>query len=165
MPHTEPIERLLHEHTGHLIRRLHQISVAFFLDTARREGLTPTQYAALAAIGAMPGIDQATMAGLAALDRSTAGSVLAKLARRGLITRRARRGDQRSFELTLTARGRRLLSALQPRLARTNIAILAPLSAPERRTFISLMARIVDANNAASRVPLEKGAGPGRRRG
>ncbi|MGH7004760.1 MAG: MarR family transcriptional regulator, partial [Alphaproteobacteria bacterium] len=73
------IDRLLHGHTGHLIRRLHQISVSFFLDTARAEGLTPTQYAALAAIGAVPRIDQATMAGFAALDRSTAGAVLAKL--------------------------------------------------------------------------------------
>jgi DNA-binding MarR family transcriptional regulator len=165
MPRAKPIDRLLHEHTGHLIRRLHQISVAFFLDTARREGLTPTQYAALAAIGAMPGIDQATMAGLAALDRSTAGSVLAKLARRGLVSRRARRGDQRSFELALTARGRRVLAALQPRLVRTNVAILSPLSVAERRAFIALMARIVDANNAASRVPLEKGRVPTKRRG
>ena len=164
MARTKPIESLLHDHTGHLIRRLHQISVAFFLDTARRERLTPTQYAALAAIGAMPAIDQATMAGLTALDRSTAGSVLAKLVRRGLVSRRARRGDQRSFELMLTARGRRLLGALQPRLARTNVAILAPLSVAERRKFSALMGRVVDANNGASRVPLERGR-KSRRRG
>ncbi|MGH7004918.1 MAG: hypothetical protein ACREIP_13310, partial [Alphaproteobacteria bacterium] len=86
-----------------------------------------------------------------------AGAVLAKLMRRGLVARRARRDDQRSFELTLTARGRRLLGGLQPRLARTNIRILAPLSPTERRAFRLLMARVVDANNAASRVPLDRG--------
>ncbi|HEV3161923.1 MAG TPA: hypothetical protein VGZ89_18345, partial [Xanthobacteraceae bacterium] len=62
-------KRLL-EMPGHLIRRLHQISFALFLDQARAFGVTPVQYAALVAINSNPGIDQTALCNIIAFDRT-----------------------------------------------------------------------------------------------
>ena len=69
----------LHDLPGHLIRRLHQISVSTFTAETAAEGfdLTQVQYAALFTLRGHPGIDQATLAGLIAYDRVTIGGVVA----------------------------------------------------------------------------------------
>ena len=65
----------LHDLPGHLIRRLHQISVSTFTAETAAEGfdLTQVQYAALFTLRGHPGIDQATLAGLIAYDRVHGG--------------------------------------------------------------------------------------------
>ena len=75
---------------GHLIRRLHQISVSAFAGEANAAGLdlTPVQFAALSMLNDHPDIDQATLAGLIAYDRVTLGGVVNRLAARGLIERK-----------------------------------------------------------------------------
>src|SRR5215213_2944818 len=67
---------------GHLARRFQQIAVAVFLAEVEDAGfdLTPVQYAALAAIKLNPGIDQVTLAGLIAYDRTTITGVVDRLA-------------------------------------------------------------------------------------
>jgi DNA-binding MarR family transcriptional regulator len=70
---------------GHLARRFQQIAVAVFLAEVGEAGfdLTPVQYAALAAIKTNPGIDQVSLAGLIAYDRTTITGVLDRLAQKG----------------------------------------------------------------------------------
>ncbi len=69
------------EMPGHLARRFQQIAVAVFLAEVEDAGfdLTPVQYAALAAISTNPGIDQVTLAGLIAYDRTTITGVVDRL--------------------------------------------------------------------------------------
>src|SRR6056297_1440679 len=83
---------------GHLIRRLNQISVALFAERMAQAGLTltPVQYAALSAVAAHPGIDQARVAGLIAYDRATLGKVVDRLESRGLLSRRTASHDRRA---------------------------------------------------------------------
>lgn len=66
---------------GHLARRFQQIAVAVFLAEVEDAGfdLTPVQYAALATIKANPGLDQVTLAGLIAYDRTTITGVVDRL--------------------------------------------------------------------------------------
>jgi hypothetical protein len=78
----EPIgDSRLIEMPGHLIRRLHQISFALFLEQAKAFGVTPVQYAALVAINDHPGIDQTTLCNIIAFDRTTIGGVVGRLQR------------------------------------------------------------------------------------
>ena len=56
---------------GHDIRRLHQISVAIFMQETEAFGVTPVQYAALQAVGLQPGMDQRTLARTIGFDTST----------------------------------------------------------------------------------------------
>lgn len=69
---------------GHLARRFQQIAVAVFLAEVEDAGfdLTPVQYAALATIKANPGLDQVTLAGLIAYDRTTITGVIDRPSRR-----------------------------------------------------------------------------------
>jgi DNA-binding MarR family transcriptional regulator len=70
---------------GHLARRFQQIAVAVFLAEVGDAGfdLTPVQYAALATIKANPGLDQITLAGLIAYDRTTITGVVDRLVQKG----------------------------------------------------------------------------------
>ena len=74
---------------GHLARRFQQISVAVFHAAVEEAGydLTPVQYAALTEIATQPGIDQATLAGLIAFDRTTITGVVDRLVQKGLLVR------------------------------------------------------------------------------
>ena len=56
------------------------------------------QYAALAAINANPGIDQVTLAGLIAYDRTTVTGVVDRLVQKGLVVRHATIRDRRARE-------------------------------------------------------------------
>ena len=68
---------------GHLIRRAHQISTAYFLEACGGD-LTAVQYAALVTIGAPPGIDATRLSEIIYFDRSTIGDVLDRMVFLGL---------------------------------------------------------------------------------
>jgi|SRR5690606_24542150 len=138
-------------HPGHLVRRLHQICVAVFLEAARDYNLTPVQYAALMALQRFPGIDQTRMGKLIALDRQTTSNVITRLVDKGLVDRR--RKDKRTNALYLTVGGRALVDAMRPRLRATDEIILQPLSGSERETFMRLLKKLVGDNNELSRAP------------
>src|SRR6201995_375908 len=104
------------EMPGHLARRFQQIAVAVFLSEVEAAGhdLTPVQYAALAAVGVQPGIDQVTLAGLIAFDRTTIGGVVDRLVLKGLMTRRESSEDRRARVLEITDAGRKTVRRLTP---------------------------------------------------
>ncbi|MBX3498774.1 MAG: MarR family transcriptional regulator [Alphaproteobacteria bacterium] len=136
--------RSLHGKPGHLVRRSQQIAVAVFMEECAAHDITPIQYAVLSVLAARPGIDQSTLAGLAALDRATIGDVVVRLARRRLLSRMPDTRDRRSRVLTLTPRGARLLAAAEAAVRRAQRRILAPLAARERKTLLALLAKLVD---------------------
>src|SRR2546430_13516707 len=96
------------EMPGHLARRFQQIAVAVFLAEVEDAGfdLTPVQYAALSAIRSNPGIDQVTLAGLIAYDRTTITGVVDRLVQKGLLVRHASSRDRRARELQITEAGK-----------------------------------------------------------
>src|SRR6266508_1960958 len=102
------------EMPGHLARRFQQIAVAVFLAEVGEAGfdLTPVQYAALAAIRTNPGIDQVTLAGLIAYDRTTITGVVDRLVQKGLLVRNPSSRDRRARELQVTAAGKRTLRGI-----------------------------------------------------
>lgn len=143
----------LEEHPGHLLRRAQQISVSMFHDEVGGE-LTPVQYAMLRSLGEHPGIDQVSLAGLAAIDTSTGATVCARLEEKGLLERKVIPHNRRQRALTITPDGERLLASLIPATQRLRKRLLAPLSAAEQRQFMELLARLVRDNNEQSRAPL-----------
>lgn len=158
-PETDPLADL-HGSPGHLIRRCQQIAVALFLDHCAAHGLTPVQYAALKAVATIGTVDQGTLAGLVALDRSTVGTVVDRLAARGLIERRVDPTDRRVRLLSATVEGRALLDAADPDVARTRDSLLAPLTPPERTALLSALTKLAARHNETSRAPLRPAQTP-----
>lgn len=130
---------------GHLIRRLHQQSTQVFVQHTQSAGfdLTPVQYAALDAIQAHPGSDQARIAEVIGYDRATIGGVIDRLEKKGWIGRIVSERDRRARELSLTQEGQRVLSALQPIVQALQKDILRPLNASDQACFIRLARRVV----------------------
>jgi MarR family transcriptional regulator, lower aerobic nicotinate degradation pathway regulator len=152
MPQPIGDSRLI-EMPGHLIRRLHQISFALFVDQAKAFGVTPVQYAALVAVDRHPGIDQTTLCNIIAFDRTTIGGVVGRLQRKKLITRLNGVHDRRTKALHVTPAGRRLIREIEPAVLATQRLILAPLTPRQRRVFKEMLKHLVHLNNAHSRAP------------
>lgn len=141
---------------GHLIRRLNQISASVFQSRVSEAGydLTSVQFAALDAIRARPGIDQAGVAGLIAYDRATVGGVIDRLEAKGLINRRVSPRDRRVRQLELTSAGSQALTNLSPVVETLQDEILSGLDAAEKREFLRLAEKAAIAGNKLSRAPL-----------
>ncbi|CCD93625.1 putative transcriptional regulatory protein, MarR family [Bradyrhizobium sp. ORS 375] len=146
---------------GHLARRFQQIAVAVFLAEVEAAGfdLTPVQYAALAAIAANPALDQITLAGLIAYDRTTITGVIDRLAQKNLVIRRAGVRDRRSRELLITEEGRRTLDAITPAVEAAQRLMVRGLTKVEANELIRLMQKAIAAGNELSRAPLREDAG------
>ena len=144
------------EMPGHLARRFQQIAVAVFLAEVDEAGfdLTPVQYAALAAISANPGIDQVTLAGLIAYDRTTITGVVERLAQKGLLDRHASSRDRRARVLQMTDAGRRTLRKITPAVEAAQRTMLRGLTEKEGEELMRLLRKAIAAGNELSRAPL-----------
>jgi len=145
---------LILEHLpGHLVRRLHQISQGLFHQELEDFGVTPIQYSLLQTIHNNPSIDQQTLARAVALDTSTTAGVVDRLESKGLVTRSPSPDDRRVRQLQLTKDGEQLLFAVIPGMLQSQALLLAPLTDQQKEEFLSLLAKLVTANNAYSRAP------------
>ncbi|MGO7133555.1 MarR family winged helix-turn-helix transcriptional regulator [Rhizobium leguminosarum] len=143
---------------GHLIRRFQQIAVAVFHAEAEAAGydLTPVQYAALAAIYANSGIDQITLAGLIAYDRTTITGVVDRLTHKGLVERTASRRDRRARVLTITREGMNVLEGITPAVEAAQQLMVRGLSEEETQELMRLLRKAISAGNELSRAPLRE---------
>ncbi|APE44488.1 MarR family transcriptional regulator [Sulfitobacter alexandrii] len=130
---------------GHLIRRLHQMSTRTFSRCMQEAGqdMTPVQFAALDAVAANPGMDQAAIAARIGYDKATIGGVIDRLEQKKLVVRHPSPHDRRARLVEPTEAGRARLAALSPLVAAFQDDILAPLTAEERETFVALAAKVV----------------------
>jgi len=144
---------------GHLARRFQQIAVAVFLAEVEDAGfdLTPVQYAALASINANPTIDQITLAGLIAYDRTTITGVVDRLVQKGLVVRETSSRDRRARELRLTDEGRKTLRKITPAVESAQRIMLRGLSEKEAAELMQLLRKAIAASNELSRAPLREG--------
>jgi len=143
---------------GHLARRFQQIAAAIFHAEVEGAGyeLTPVQYAALTSIRTHPGIDQATLAGLIAYDRTTIMGVVDRLVHKGLLLRQASSRDRRACELQITDEGQQILYGIEPAVAAAQRIMLRGLSAGEADDFLRLLRKAIAAGNELSRAPLRE---------
>jgi len=140
---------------GHLARRFQQVAVAVFRVEVEAAGydLTPVQYAALTTVAAQPEIDQATLAGLIAYDRTTITGVVDRLAQKGLLLRQANDRDRRVRELRITDAGRQVLEGIEPAVQAAQRTMLRGLTADEAEMLMKLLRKAIAAGNDLSRAP------------
>lgn len=138
-----------HDMAGHIIRRLQQSSVQFFLARVRDLGIdiTPVQFAAMDALRENPGIDQASLAALIAYDRATIGGVIDRLEAKGLVKRAVSGQDRRAREVRMTDEGAKLYEALLPVVREVQEKILERLSRGERARFLSLARKALQGDS------------------
>lgn len=132
---------------GHLIRRLNQLSTHVFAMRVREAGfdLTPVQFAAMDAVLAEPGLDQASIAARIAYDRATIGGVIDRLEQKGFVLRSVSERDRRAREVRLSGAGQAAYDQILPIVAALQSEMLQGLEPGEREDFLRLAAKALQA--------------------
>jgi DNA-binding MarR family transcriptional regulator len=151
----EPAKQVLWSRPGYLVRRLNQIHYALFFEECRTQNVTPVQYGILTALSLNPWLDQTALGLELGLDRTTTADVVKRLEERGLVARRVNPLDRRSRQAVITSVGLQTMGRLQDGMLRAQQRLLAPLSAPQQKTFMKLLSTLVEANNKYSRATLK----------
>jgi len=144
----------LEDRPGFLIRRLHQIHLALFAEECAGFDVTPVQYSIMSVIAAWPGLDQSALSEEVGVDRSTLANVVARLEEAGYLRRIISRLDKRQKLLTLSTRGKTLLTKMQEPVARAHARTIAILPPETQAVFMELLIKLVDANNDFGRAKL-----------
>lgn len=140
---------------GYLLRRCHQVAVALFLDECSDFDLTPLQFAILAALEKDGPQDQITLGGATAIDRTTVTVVTRNLEEHGLIERKKSPRDKRYNIVSLTNSGREVIRDILPAVENAQRRIIEPLNKEEAVQLISLLEKMMAANNKLSRAPVK----------
>ncbi|ABR90523.1 transcriptional regulator, MarR family [Janthinobacterium sp. Marseille] len=146
---------LLLTRPGFLIRRLHQIHSALFMEETLEHNITPVQYSLLTALEEYGELDQNSLAHHIGLERTSVAEVLPRLEQRELIVRSQSEHDKRVKYVKLSRKGRALVKKMRPSVQKAHDRTIESLSPEERKLFILLMVRLVDSE-ATDRVPLLK---------
>ena len=123
---------------------LRMAQAAAFQAFSRRSseiGVQPGRFATLTLIAANPGITQTALSRANGRDKSTLTPLISDLVQRGLIRRTRDRNDHRTYRLTLTPAGRRLLAALT-KSARQHERNLDRMVGADRALFLRLLRKI-----------------------
>ncbi len=137
---------------GFLIRRLHQIHCALFLEETESSGITPVQYSLLTALNRRGELDQISIAREIGLERTTVAEVLTRLEARELVTRRPDPADRRVRLVKLTRAGKAVVRRMAAGVQRAHDRTLEALPPEERDVLMLQLIRLVEANNDAGAV-------------
>lgn len=125
--------------------------VSLMTEALAPHGLTSPQWGVMVAIVREPGTDQRQVAQRQGIDINSASRLIDELEHLGLVRRVASPTDRRSYQLQLTAAGRRLRAkAVVPVVAAQDSA-LACLDKTEKTSLLNLLTRVVEANQAHAR--------------
>lgn len=142
---------------GYLVRRLHQIHVALFLEQLADGEVTPIQYGLLSILVTRPNIDQFTIGEELGLDRANVAGILQRLEARKLVKRVVDPANRRRKLCLATARGAELVMRYHQDMQNSQKRLLAPLTGAERLLFMDLLSRLVEGNNDSGRTSLRPG--------
>ena len=132
---------------GYLVRRLHQVNYALWLEELGQANVTPVQYSILTALSIRGEQDQTTLADEVGIDRTNVAEVLSRLAARKLVRRKENPADRRARLASITPKGRMLMTGLFPAMQRSQDRLLAPLTQKERDLFMATLTRLIEAND------------------
>jgi len=119
-----------------------RVSGAIAQAYSRRYGLSIPEWRVIAVLALAPGVSAAEVAERTAMDKVAVSRAVRQLLQTGRLTRRTAAGDRRRSILELTAEGRRIYQRVTPALRRYEAALLAALSARERRALEGLLRRL-----------------------
>ncbi len=133
---------MLGELFGYHLRRAQGAVFEDFMRTMADSRLTPGQFGVLILIDRNNGLSQSALARALGIERSTMVAVIDGLEERNLVERRPSATDGRSYALSLSSPGKRLLADTKPRVRRHEKRLTAGLKPGEMDTLIELLQRI-----------------------
>lgn len=157
----EPSEFLLAESPSHLLHRALQLATDRFTALVGEDGLSLRQFAVLAVAAETPGLSQSDLVRATGIDRSTLADMIARMEKRGLLTREASSQDARANAVQLTADGEATLQWACQHAKAADAAIMDSLPRTKRKAFHATLMRLAKtadkAYSDAERAQVKKG--------
>ena len=155
------VKPVLTDSPGHLLRRAEQRAANIYTQEVGLSGLTPRQYVVLTAVAAYEGQTQTDLVTATGIDRSTLADMIARMIANGLLDRERTKGDQRANSVTITAAGKRQLSATATKVRNAEKRVIAPVPAGKRAILLDCL-RAMGGRMDEAKVPA-KAAAKGRK--
>jgi DNA-binding MarR family transcriptional regulator len=131
----EPSEFKLAESPALLLHRALQLANERFAVLVGEDGLSLRQFAVLAAANDNPGLSQSDLVRATSIDRSTLADMIARMEKRGLLTREASTQDARANAIRLTPEGDAMLQWACQHAKAADAAIMDSMPRPKRKPF------------------------------
>ena len=139
--HGEDID-LLKDSLAYEIKKAQVRSYEILFGLFGPDALSPGRMTALCIIGNQPGINQSALADALRVNRASVVKVIDALQSLGYVERQSIPDDRRSYALAVTPAGLEELKRLTELSRRYEEIVAAQLSASERKTLMSLLAKV-----------------------
>jgi DNA-binding MarR family transcriptional regulator len=130
---------------GFLANHMARLFARGLQQSIRPLGLAPAQFMTLLALWEEDGLTQRELVERLDVEQATMANTLNRMERDGLIKRRAHGSDGRSQSIHLTQKAASLREPATGAARAVNGVALGTLSEDERRTFLDLARRVIDA--------------------
>lgn len=137
-----PSHEAINGYTGFLLRKVSTASFEAFSEVLAEHDLHPMHFGMLTIIEAEEPVSQQELSRRTGIDPSTMVARMDALDERGYVERVRHADDRRSYEITLTASGRELLTELRSEADRVAKQFFSPLTTKEHAQLHQLLAKL-----------------------
>lgn len=130
---------------GHLLRRAQQYAHDLYAKEVSASGPTPRQYEVLHVVAQNAGLSQTDLVGHTGIDRSTLADMIARMMKKGLLSRKRTKEDARANAVSITASGRKMLNSANAKVAKAERAALSVLPKTQQAGFMKALKAYADA--------------------
>ncbi len=138
MVRTAPLKELI----GYALRRAQGAVYADLNDSLARLELRPLQYTLLLMVAENPGASQSGVCDALGIQKANCVPTMGELERRGFIIRRKSTADARSYQLHLTAKGRRILARAGEVQSLHESRLIERIGVEGREQLLSLLGKL-----------------------
>lgn len=129
----------LRKSPGHLLRRAQQYAHDLHSNAVGANGPTPRQFEVLHVVSRNKGISQTDLVKATGIDRSTLADMIARMLKKGLLSRSRDKEDARANNVSITPAGARVLSGAASGVARADSATLGVLPKAQQAAFMKAL--------------------------
>jgi DNA-binding MarR family transcriptional regulator len=150
----------LRKSPGHLLRRAQQYAHDLHATAVGGDGPTPRQFEVLHVVSKNEGLSQTDLVRQTGIDRSTLADMIARMLKKGLLSRSRTKEDARANAVSITASGRRVLAGAMAGVSKADGQTLNVLPKAQQASFVKALAAYADALDK-----LEEGGAPAKKAG
>ena len=121
---------------GHLLRRAQQYANDLYSKEVGSSGPTPRQFEVLSVVAGNQGLSQTDLVQATGIDRSTLADMIARMIKKGLLSRQRTKTDARANAVSITASGKRMLQGAMSSVNKSDTAIMKVLPKTQQSAFM-----------------------------
>ncbi len=130
---------------GHLLRRAQQYAHDLYSKEVGSTGPTPRQFEVLSVVAKNEGLSQTDLVRHTGIDRSTLADMIARMIKKGLLSRKRTKEDARANAVSITAAGKRVLKSADAKVNKSDRAVLSVLPKTQQAGFMKALTAYADA--------------------